>query len=81
MKSLSLQQGRKIVGPKSIKKRCKPKTHEGIGLRAYEMKGRKEKAQPAKIKKSKGSPLVRTGPRYPEATRSSGSLGRVAKLG
>ena len=66
-----------MVGPNPLK-RFKPKTHEGIGLRAYEMKGRKEKAQ---IRKSKGSPVVRIGLGYPEATRSSGSSGRAAKLG
>jgi len=43
-----------MVSPSPLKKDLKPRTHERIGLRAYEMKGRKEKAQPVKIRKSKG---------------------------
>jgi len=35
------------------KKDLKPKTHKRTGLRAHETKGRKEKAQPVKIRKSK----------------------------
>ena len=81
IKGLSSQQGRKMVGPKSIKKLCKPKTHEGIGLRAYETKGRKEKAQPAKIRKLKGCLMIKTGLGYPKAAKSSGSSRRAAKLG
>ena len=69
-----------MEGPK-LSKIFKPKTHEGIGLRAHEMKGRKEEAQPAKIRKSKGSPVIRTGLRYPGIARSSRSLGHAAKLG
>ena len=69
-----------MVGPNPLKI-FKPKTHEGIGLGAHETKGRKEEAQPAKIRKSKGSPMIRIGPGYPEAARSSGSSGRAAKLG
>ena len=69
-----------MVGPNQLKI-FKPKTHEGLGLRANEMKGRKEEAQPAKIRKSKGSPVIITGSGYPGIARSSGSLGHVAKLG
>ena len=69
-----------MIGP-NLLKRFKPKTHEGIGLGAHETKGRNEEAQLAKIRKSKESPMVRTGSGYPEATRSSSSSGRVAKLG
>jgi len=69
-----------MVGPNPLKI-FKPKTHEGIGLRAHEMKGRKEEAQPAKIRKSKGSPVIRTGPGYPGTARSSGSSRHAAKLG
>jgi len=61
-------------------KRFKPKTHEGIGLRAHKTKGRKEEAQPAKIRKSKGSPMIRIGPEYLGTARSSGSSGHAAKL-
>ena len=37
-----------MVGPNPLKI-FKPKTHEWIGLRVHETKGRKKKAQPAKI--------------------------------
>ena len=69
-----------MIGP-NLLKRFKPKTHEGIGLGAHETKGRNEEAQLAKIRKSKESPMVRTGSGYPEAARSSGSSGRATKLG
>ena len=49
-----------MLGPNPLK-RFKPKTHEGIGFRAHETKGRKEEAQSAKIRKSKGSLVIRTG--------------------
>lgn len=68
-----------MVGPNPLK-RFKPKTHERIGLKAHETKGRKEKTQPAKIRKSKRSPVIRTRPGYPGTARSSGSSGHVAKL-
>ena len=77
---MSSQQEKRMVGLNPLK-RFKPKTHEGIGLRAHETKGRKKEAQPAKIEKSKGSPMVRIGPGYPEAARSSRSSGRATKLG
>ena len=69
-----------MVGPNPLN-RFKHKTHEGIDLGAHETKGRKEEAQPAKIRKSKGSPMIRAGPGYPEAARNSGSSGHVTKLG
>ena len=69
-----------MVGPNPLK-RFKPKTHEGIGLRAHETKGRKEKVQPANFRKSKRSLVIRTGPRYPGTARSSGSSGHAAKQG
>ena len=68
-----------MVNPNPLK-RFKPKTHEGIGLRAHEMKGRKEEAQPTKIRKSKGSPVIRTEPGYLGTARSPGSLGHATKL-
>ena len=39
--------------PSPSKKDSKPRTHERAGLKSHEMKGRKEKAQPVKIRKSK----------------------------
>ena len=69
-----------MIGPNPLN-RFKPKTHEGIDLGAHETKGRNEEAQLAKIRKSKESPMVRTGSGYPEAARSSGSSGRATKLG
>ena len=80
IKGLSSQQEKMMVGPNPLN-RFKPKTHEGIDLGAHETKGRKEEAQPAKIRKSKGSPMIRTGPGYPEAARNSESSGHVTKLG
>ena len=68
-----------MVDPNPLK-RFKPKTHEGIGLRAHETKGRKEEAQPAKIRKSKGSPVIRIRSEYLGIAKSSGSLGHAAKL-
>ena len=62
-------------------KRFKPKTHEWIGLRTHETKERKKKAQLANIRKSLGSLVVRTGPGYLGTAKSSGTLGRAAKLG
>ena len=50
-----------------------------MGLRIHETKGRIKKAQPAKVRKSLGSPVVRTGPRYPRTARGSGSSGHAAK--
>ena len=67
--------------PKSIKKDLKPKTREGIGLRAHETKGRKKKAQPPKIKRSIGNLVIRTGPGYLGTARSSGSSGCAVKVG
>ena len=64
-----------MVSPKDLK----PKTHEGTGLRAYEMKGGKKKAQPIQNQKRRES-SERTGPGYPEAARGSGSLRRAAQL-
>ena len=58
----------------------KPKTHEGISLRAYETKGRKEKTQPANIRKSKRSLVIRTGLGYLGIARSSRSSGHATKL-
>ena len=43
-----------MVSPIPLKKDLKPRTQERTCLRAHEMKGRKEKAQPVKIKKSRG---------------------------
>ena len=40
-KRLELTKKRKMVGPNPLK-RFKPTTHEGIGLRAHETKGRKK---------------------------------------
>ena len=68
-----------MVDPNPLK-RFKPKTHEGIGFRAHETKGRKEEAQPAKIRKSKGSLVIRIGPGYLGTARSSGSSGHTTKL-
>ena len=45
IKGLSSQYGKKMVDPIPLK-RFKPKTHEWIGLRAYEMKGRKKNPSP-----------------------------------
>ena len=45
------------------------------------MKERKEEAQLVKIKKSKGSLVIRTRPRYSRTARSLGSSGHAAKLG
>ena len=43
IKGLSSQQEKRMVGLNPLKI-FKPKTHEGIGLRAYETKGRKKEA-------------------------------------
>ena len=47
------------------------------------MKQREEekKAQPTKVRKSLGSPMVKTGLGYPGTARGSGSLEHAAKLG
>ena len=65
--------------PKSIKKDLKPRTHKGIGLR--KTKERKEEAQPVKIRKSKGSLVIRTRSGYQGTARSPRSSGHAAKLG
>ena len=54
IKRVELTTREKYGKAKSIKKDLKPKTYKGTGLRAHEVEGRKKKAQPAKIKKSKG---------------------------
>ena len=53
IKRVELTTREKYGKAKSIKKDLKPKTHERTGLRAHEVEGRKEKPQPAKIRKSK----------------------------
>ena len=69
-----------MVSPSPLKKDLKPRTHERIGLRAYETKGKKEKA-PCQDQKIKGSPVGRIGLGYPEVARGSGFSGRAAQLG
>ena len=54
IKGLSSPQKKRMVCPSPLKKDLKPRTQERTCLRAHEMKGRKEKAQPVKIKKSRG---------------------------
>ena len=80
IKGLSSPQEKRMVSPSPSKKDLKPRTHERIGLRAYETKGKKEKA-PCQDQKIKGNPVGRTGLGYPEAARGSGFSGRVAQLG
>ena len=45
------------------------------------MKPRGRRKKPSKVRKSLGSLVVRTGPRYPGIARGSRSSGRVAKPG
>ena len=66
-----------MVGPNPLKI-FKPKTHEWIGLRAYEMKGRKKKPS---LPRSLGTSVIRTESGYPEIVGSSGFSGRAAELG
>ena len=66
-----------MVGPKPLKI-FKPKTHEWIGLRAHETKGRKKKPS---LPRSLGTSVIRTEPGYPEIVGSSGFSGRAAELG
>ena len=78
----TIKKKKKDGRPNSIKGfKEEPKNHEWIGLRIHEMKGRRRKAQPVKVKKSLGSPVVRTGLGYLRTARSSGSSGRAAKPG
>ena len=69
-----------MVNPNPLK-RFKPKTHEGIGLRAHKTKGRKDEDYPAKIRKSKWILVIRIGPGYPRTAKSSGSSGHAVKQG
>ena len=78
IKGVELTTKEKNGRPKSIKKDLKPITHKWIGLR--KTKERKEETQPVKIRKSKGSPAIRTGPRYLRTAKSPESSGNVAKL-
>ena len=43
-----------MVGPNPLKI-FKPKTHEWIGLRTHEMKGRKKRPSPSRIKTTRES--------------------------
>ena len=79
IKGVELTTKEKNGRPKSIKKDLKPITHKWIGLR--KTKERKEETQPVKIKKLKGSPVIRTRLRYLGIARSSGSSGHATKLG
>ena len=49
--------------------------------RIHETKGRRKKAQPAKVRKSLNGPMVRTGPGYLRTTKGSKSSGHAAKQG
>ena len=67
-----------MVGPNPLKKDLSPKPLKGWAL---ETKGARKKPSLSKSKKSKGSPVIRTGPRYLGTARGSGSLGDTTKLG